>query len=163
MKPNSSLNWTWPSSAPVCWFLLFNLTNNTFRESHIVCYTLEIYIGLCLKCVIPGSNILHTHSALLQECCTQTPPSPTPRHQTHKACNKTPWVIRIITRLSLKCSAWKGFIKFASKKFSTKFLGPKDILCQKVIFKEKFCSEKILVWKKVLFEKILVQNFFSNL
>ena len=36
------------------------------------------------------------------------------------------------TRLSLKCSAWKGFKKFASKKI----LGPKNILCQKIIFKK---------------------------
>ena len=65
------------------------------------------------------------------------------------------------TRLSLKWSACKGFINFASKKI----LGPKKILCQKKNFKEKFGSEKFwsekrFCLKKLWSEKILVKNFF---
>ena len=48
------------------------------------------------------------------------------------------------TRLSLKCSAWKGFMNFASKKISKETIGPKKILCQKRIFKKKIWFRKIL-------------------
>ena len=40
------------------------------------------------------------------------------------------------TSLGLKCSAWKCFINFASKKISTKILGRKEI------FKKEFDTEK---------------------
>ena len=40
------------------------------------------------------------------------------------------------TRLSLKCSAWKGFINFASKKVLKKKLVPKKI-CVKKKFQKK--------------------------
>ena len=67
-----------------------------------------------------------------------------------------------LTRLSLKCSAWKGFINFALRKFRSK-----KVLCQKFFFKKRFGSEKCWSEKKVLSEKfwsekILVRNSFGT-
>ena len=54
---------------------------------------------------------------------------------------------KVKTRLSLKSSAWKGIIVFASNKFSKKMLGPENICVRKSIHK-KIWFRKILVWKK---------------
>ena len=59
--------------------------------------------------------------------------------------DSVPAIFLYITRLCLKCSAWKGFINFAWKKFKKKILGPK----------KKFVSEKNFQ-KKIWFWKILV-------
>ena len=64
--------------------------------------------------------------------------------------------LKVQTRLSLKCSAWKGFINNASKKISKKIMGLKQNL-------KKILSEKNFGQKKNCPKKILVQkNFFKK-
>ena len=59
------------------------------------------------------------------------------------------------TRLSLKCSAWKGFINFALRKFCVRNFCSKNNLVPKSFgLKKRFCLKKF--WS----EKILVRNFF---
>ena len=64
------------------------------------------------------------------------------------------------TRLSLKCSAWKGFMNFVSKNISIKVLSPKKILG----LKKCWVWKKILAWKKSSGQKKIwvKQNFGSK-
>ena len=61
-----------------------------------------------------------------------------------------------MTRLSLKCSAWKGVTNFALRKFRSEKNFVSEIFFQKQFGSEKFWSEK-----KVLSEKILVRKNFG--
>ena len=72
-------------------------------------------------------------------------------------------ITSVITKLSLKCSAWKGFIKFASKKNfkknfrSEKYFVSENNLKTKIWFKKswsekKFCLKKF--WFKFFLEPI---------
>ena len=64
------------------------------------------------------------------------------------------------TRLSLKCSAWKGFINFALKKFRSEKIFVSEIVFKKQFGSKKFWSEKKVLSEKILSEKILVKKFF---
>ena len=63
------------------------------------------------------------------------------------------------TRLSLKCLAWKGFMKFASKKNFKKNLRSEKYFVSEIIFKKKFGSEKFWSEKKFCLKKIWSEIF----
>ena len=76
---------------------------------------------------------------------------------------------KVKTRLSLKCSAWKGIMNFGLKYiFKRNFRSEKKNFGRKKnLFWKKVLSEKILVRKnfgpkKFWTEKILVQKYFWN-
>ena len=68
----------------------------------------------------------------------------------------------IVTRLSLKCSAWKGFIKFATKtNFKQNFRSEKCFVSENN-FQKKFRSEKFWSQKKFSLKKFLFKNSFGT-